>query len=88
MTCCSSSSSVSRSRFVTAGAIDLKLCTYVPLGEMTVQTNFRSDLPKEAILHTSVCAFVHSINYRDIRKLALRRKTPSYLDLLGKLRCN
>jgi hypothetical protein len=24
----------------------------------------------------------------NIRKLALRRKTPSYLDLLGKSRCN
>jgi hypothetical protein len=35
---------VSRAGFVTAGAIDLKLCTYVPLGEMTVQTKFRSDL--------------------------------------------
>jgi hypothetical protein len=46
MTCCPSSSlsSVSRARFVTAGAIDLKLWTYVPLGEMSVQTKFRSDL--------------------------------------------
>jgi hypothetical protein len=33
--------SVSRARFVTTGAIDLKLCTYVPLG---VQTKFRSYL--------------------------------------------
>jgi hypothetical protein len=41
ITCCPSS--VSRARFVTAGAIDLKLCTYVPVGEMTLQTNFRSD---------------------------------------------
>jgi hypothetical protein len=37
-------SSVSRARFLTAGAIDLKLCTYVTLGEMSVQTKFRSDL--------------------------------------------
>jgi hypothetical protein len=35
-------SSVSKARFVTA--IDLKLCTYVPLGEMTGQAKFRSDL--------------------------------------------
>jgi hypothetical protein len=34
-------SSVSRARF---GAIDLKLCTYVTLGEITVQAEFRSDL--------------------------------------------
>jgi hypothetical protein len=39
-----SSLSVSRACFVTAGAIDLKLCTYVPPGEMSVQTIFRSDL--------------------------------------------
>jgi hypothetical protein len=31
-------------RFVTARAIDLKLCTYVPLGHMTYQTKFQSDL--------------------------------------------
>jgi hypothetical protein len=31
-------------RFVTAGAIDLKLCTYVPQGQITAQTKFRSDL--------------------------------------------
>jgi hypothetical protein len=42
ITCCPSS--VSRAHFVTAGAIDLKLCTYVPLGEITVQTKFWSDL--------------------------------------------
>jgi hypothetical protein len=35
---------VSMARFVTAGAIDLKLCTYVPLGEMILQTKIRSDL--------------------------------------------
>jgi hypothetical protein len=34
MTCCPSS--VSRARFVTAGSIDLKLCTYVPLGKITL----------------------------------------------------
>jgi hypothetical protein len=44
MTCCPSSSSVSRACFVTAGAIYLKLCTYVPLGEMTLETKFWSDL--------------------------------------------
>jgi hypothetical protein len=43
MTCCPLSS-VSRARFVTAGAIDLILCTYVPLGEMSIQTKFWSDL--------------------------------------------
>jgi hypothetical protein len=37
-------SSVSRARFVSSGSIDLKFCTYVPLGEMSVQTKFRSDL--------------------------------------------
>jgi hypothetical protein len=31
-------------RFVTARAIDLKLCAYVPLGHMTYQTKFRSNL--------------------------------------------
>jgi hypothetical protein len=36
MTCCPSSSSVWRARFVTAGSIDFKLCTYVHLGEMTL----------------------------------------------------
>jgi hypothetical protein len=35
---------VCRARFVTTGAIDLKLCAYVSLGEMTLQTKFRSDL--------------------------------------------
>jgi hypothetical protein len=30
--------------FVTARAIDLNLCTYVPLGHMTYQTKFQSDL--------------------------------------------
>jgi hypothetical protein len=44
MTCCPSSSSFSRARFVTAGSIDLKLCTYVPLGEMILETKFRCDL--------------------------------------------
>jgi hypothetical protein len=44
MMCCPSSSSVSRARFITAGAIDLKVCTYVPLGEMNVQTKFWSNL--------------------------------------------
>jgi hypothetical protein len=39
-----SSSSVSRARFVTAGAIDPKLCTYVPLGRSNSQTKFRSSL--------------------------------------------
>jgi hypothetical protein len=43
MTCCPSSS-VSRAHFVTAGSIDLKLCTYVPLGDMTLETKFWSDL--------------------------------------------
>jgi hypothetical protein len=38
------SGSVGRARFVTAGAIDLNLCTYVPIGHLTSQTNFRSDL--------------------------------------------
>jgi hypothetical protein len=32
MTCCPSSSSVSSACFITAEAIDLKLCTSVPLG--------------------------------------------------------
>jgi hypothetical protein len=43
MTCCPSS--VSREHFVTAGSIDLKLCTYVPLDEMTLrdQISVRSD---------------------------------------------
>jgi hypothetical protein len=36
--------SVSRARFITAGAIDLKLCRYVPQGEMTLQTKIWSDL--------------------------------------------
>jgi hypothetical protein len=40
--CCPSS--VSRALFITAGPIDLKLCTYVPLGQITVKTKFRSDL--------------------------------------------
>jgi hypothetical protein len=31
-------------RFVAARAIDLKLSTYVPLGHMTYQTKFQSDL--------------------------------------------
>jgi hypothetical protein len=31
-------------RFVTTGAIDLKLCTYVPLGKSNSQTKFRSSL--------------------------------------------
>jgi hypothetical protein len=45
ITCCpSSSSSVNTARFVTARAIDLKLCTYVPRGHMIYQTKFRSDL--------------------------------------------
>jgi hypothetical protein len=38
------SSSVNTARFVTARAIDLKLCTYVPLGHMTYQNKFQSDL--------------------------------------------
>jgi hypothetical protein len=29
--------------FVTTGAIDLKLCTYVPVGQMTSQNKFRFD---------------------------------------------
>jgi hypothetical protein len=40
----SPSSSVSRARFVTVGAIDPKLCTYVPLGKSNSQTKFRSSL--------------------------------------------
>jgi hypothetical protein len=44
MTCCPLVSSVSRAHFVTAGSIDLKLCAYVPLGEMTLdQISVRSD---------------------------------------------
>jgi hypothetical protein len=39
-----SSSSVSRARFVTAGAIDVKLCTYIPLGKCYSQTKFSSSL--------------------------------------------
>jgi hypothetical protein len=31
-------------RFVTAGAIDLKLCTYVPLGKSNSQAKFWSSL--------------------------------------------
>jgi hypothetical protein len=38
------SGSVSKVRSVTTGAIDLKLCTYVPLGHLTTQTKFRSSL--------------------------------------------
>jgi hypothetical protein len=34
-------SSVSMARFVTAGAIDLKLCTYVPLGKRNSQDKFQ-----------------------------------------------
>jgi hypothetical protein len=37
-------SSISRARFVTAGAIDPKLYTYVPLGKSNSQTKFRSSL--------------------------------------------
>jgi hypothetical protein len=37
-------SSVSMACFVTAGAIHLKLGTYVPLGQVTSQNNFQSDL--------------------------------------------
>jgi hypothetical protein len=40
----SSYGSIRRMHFVTAGAIDLKLCTYVPLGHLTSQTKFRSYL--------------------------------------------
>jgi hypothetical protein len=39
-----SSWSVNTVCFVTARAIDLKLCTYIPLGHMTYQTKFQSDL--------------------------------------------
>jgi hypothetical protein len=35
--------SVSRAHFVTAGAIDLKLCTYVPLGKSNSQISVQSD---------------------------------------------
>jgi hypothetical protein len=35
-------SSVSTARFVTTGAIDLKLCTYVPQAKSNSQTKFRS----------------------------------------------
>jgi hypothetical protein len=35
---CDQVASVSRARFVTAGAIDLKLCTYVPLGKSNSHT--------------------------------------------------
>jgi hypothetical protein len=42
--CCPSSLSVNTARFVTARAIDLKLCTYVPLGRITYLTKFLSDL--------------------------------------------
>jgi hypothetical protein len=38
------SSSVIRARFVTTGANDQKVCTYVPLGKNNWQTNFRSSL--------------------------------------------
>jgi hypothetical protein len=38
------SSSISRVRFVTAGAVDPKLCTYVPLGKSNSQTKFQSSL--------------------------------------------
>jgi hypothetical protein len=37
-------SSVSRARFVAAGAIDPKFCAYVPLGKSNSQTKFRSSL--------------------------------------------
>jgi hypothetical protein len=36
-------SSVSMARFVTTGAIDPKLCTYLPLGNSNSQTKFRSN---------------------------------------------
>jgi hypothetical protein len=39
-----SSSSISRARFLTTGAIHQKLCTYVPLGKSNSQTKFRSNL--------------------------------------------
>jgi hypothetical protein len=38
-----SSSSVSRARFVTIGAIDPRLCTYVPLGKSNSQISVQSD---------------------------------------------
>jgi hypothetical protein len=41
---CIYSVTVGSARFVTAGAIDIKCCTYVPLGQMTSQTKFLSDL--------------------------------------------
>jgi hypothetical protein len=41
---CNHVTSVSRARFVTAGAIDPKLSTYVPLGKSNSQTKFRSSL--------------------------------------------
>jgi hypothetical protein len=37
-------SSVIMARFVTAGAIDPKLCTYVPLGKSNSHTKFRFSL--------------------------------------------
>jgi hypothetical protein len=36
--------SISSAHFITAGTIDLKLCTYVALDHMGVQTEFQSDL--------------------------------------------
>jgi hypothetical protein len=36
--------SVNMAGFITAGSIDLKLCTYVPLGKSNSQTRFRSSL--------------------------------------------
>jgi hypothetical protein len=37
-------SSVGMARFVTAGAVNPKLCTYVPLGKSNSQNKFRSSL--------------------------------------------
>jgi hypothetical protein len=42
---CNHASSVSRARFVTTGAIDPKLCTYVPLGKRNSQAKFQSRQP-------------------------------------------
>jgi hypothetical protein len=73
------SSSVSMARFVTAGAIDLNLCTYVPLGKSSSQATFqfslilglatrgtKSAITPEIMSGSKFLSLVHLIRIHDI----------------------
>jgi hypothetical protein len=75
---CPSSSSISKARFVTAGAIDPKLCTYVPLGKSNSRTKVRSSLMSDSCVDMYLGTIYISTEFRPDWTSNMAARRPSW----------